>query len=274
MPYKEGFVMNMFLREMKAHQKSLIFWCIGVILMVTTGMSKYTSMSGSRDTMNELMADMPKSLQAIMGTGVFDLSKASGYYGVLFLYLVLMATIHSVLLGANIISKEERDKTSEFLYVKPVSRRKIISSKLAAALSNIVVINMITFISSILILAKYSNGEEGLIGDVGILMVGMFLLQLLFMVIGTGFAAVMRNPKRASSIATGTLLVTFILSIAIDLNEKLDVLKYFSPFKYFEAKNLMYGGGLEGVFVILTVVLITILLIVTYLFFSKRDLKI
>jgi ABC-2 type transport system permease protein len=266
--------MNLFLRELKAHQKSLIFWCIGVILMVLTGMSKYTSMSGSGESMNKLMADMPKSLQAIMGTGVFDLSKASGYYGVLFLYLVMIATIHSVLLGANIISKEERDRTSEFLFVKPVSRVKIISMKLAAALINIVIINIITLISSIMIIAKYSNGEEGIIGDVGILMVGMFLLQLLFMVIGTGLASVLKNPKRASSIATGVLLLTFILSIAIDLNEKLLALKYLSPFKYFEAKNLMYGGGFEEVFVTLTVVLIAVLLVVTYVFFSKRDLKV
>jgi ABC-2 type transport system permease protein len=266
--------MNIFLREMKAHQKSLIFWCIGVILMVTTGMAKYTSMSGSGESMNELMSDMPKSLQAIMGTGVFDLSKASGYYGVLFLYLLMMATIHAVLLGANIISKEERDKTSEFLFVKPVSRKKIISLKLAAALSNIVVINIITLISSILILAKYSNGEEEVIGDVGILMVGMFQLQLLFMVIGTGLAAVMKNPKRASYISTGILLLTFILSIAIDLNEKLEFLKYLTPFKYFEAKNIMYDGGFEGVFVTLTVGFITILLIVTYRFFSNKDLNI
>jgi ABC-2 type transport system permease protein len=266
--------MNLFLREMKAHQKSLIFWCIGMILMVTTGMTKYTSMSGSGESMNALMADMPKSLQAIMGTGVFDLSKASGYYGVLFLYLLMIATIHAVLIGANIISKEERDKTSEFLFVKPISRKKIITLKLAAALSNIVVINIITLLSSILILAKYSNGEEGVISDVGILMLGMFLLQLLFMVIGTGLAAVMKNPKKASSFSTGILLLTFLLSIAIDLNEKLEVLKYLSPFKYFEAKNLMYGGGLEGVFVALTLIMIVVLLVVTYVLFSKRDLKI
>jgi ABC-2 type transport system permease protein len=242
--------------------------------MVLTGMSKYTSMSGSGESMNELMADMPKSLQAIMGTGVFDLSKASGYYGVLFLYLVLIATIHSVLLGANIISKEERDKTSEFLFVKPVSRLKIITMKLTAALFNIVILNIATLISSILIILRFRKGEEGILGDVGILMVGMFLLQLLFLAIGTGLAAVLKNPKRASSLSTAVLLLTFILSIAIDLNEKLGILKYLSPFKYFEAKNLMYGGGFEGVFVTITVVLITVLLVGTYVFFTKRDLKV
>ena len=109
--------------------------------------------------MNELFAQMPKSMQTIFGIGTFDLSKASGYYGMLFLYLLLMATIHAAMLGADIISKEERDKTSEFLLVKPISRNKIITSKLLAALINIIIFNIITLVSSIIIVGKYSKGE-------------------------------------------------------------------------------------------------------------------
>ncbi|MGO4269064.1 hypothetical protein AB4Z22_04335 [Paenibacillus sp. TAF58] len=73
-------------------------------------------------------------------------------------------------------------------------------------------------------------------------MVGMFILQLLFMVTGTSIAAVLKNSKKAASLSTGILRITFILSIAIDLNEKLESLKYLTPFKYYEAKNIMYGG--------------------------------
>lgn len=265
--------MNIISRELKAHRKSLIIWAFGILLMVGSGMSKYAGMSGSGQSMNDLMSEMPKSLQAIMGVGALDLSKASGYYGVLYLYLIVMATIHAVMIGANIIAKEERDKTAEFLFVKPVSRKKIITSKMVAASINIVIFNIITFVSSILVINQYSNGEEGVAGEVSILMLGMFILQLLFLVIGTGLAAVMKNPKRASSIATGILLLTFILSIAIDLNEKLDVLKYITPFKYFEAKSMMYGGGFDTVYVLLSIVLIVSLTFVTYFFFQKRDLK-
>ena len=60
-----------------------------------------------------------------------------------------MATIHAAMLGATIIAKEERDKTSEFLFAKPVLRSTIITAKLLAAFVNIVVFNLITFISLI-----------------------------------------------------------------------------------------------------------------------------
>ncbi|MDR4950143.1 ABC transporter permease subunit [Neobacillus cucumis] len=265
--------MNIFLKELKSHRKSLIFWSIGVFLMVLSGMNKYANLYSSKQSMNDLMADMPKSLQVIMGVGSLDLSRASGYYGMLFVYLLLMATIHAAMLGAGIIAKEERDKTSEFLFAKPISRTNVITAKLAAALFNIVVFNLVTLVSSIVIVAKYSKGED-VNSDIIILMVAMFILQLLFMMMGSAIAAFKKKSKKAASLSAGVLLLTFILSVAIDLNESMKSLKYLSPFKYFEAKNVMYGGRLEPVFCFISCLLIVAFTIITYLFYKKRDLNI
>ncbi|MFD0621382.1 ABC transporter permease subunit [Paenibacillus sp. GCM10027629] len=267
--------MNLWIREMKAHRKSLILWCIGIVAMVGASMSKYAglSMSGSGESMNELMADMPKSLQAVMGVGTFDLSKASGYYGAIFIYLLLMATIHAAMLGANILSKEERDKTAEFLLVKPISRSQMLTIKLLAALTQLVIFNLVMLGSSILLVNPYSHGES-VNQDIMLLMVGMFLLQLLFLGIGLAIAGVSRYPKRAVSISTAILLITFILSIAIDISGNIDWMKYLTPFKYFDAKHVMYGGGLDGRFIGLTALILVGSLILTYVGYNKRDLHV
>lgn len=264
--------MNIFLREMKAYRKSIIFWSIGIIFLLASGMAKYKA-TASNGEINELFAEMPKSFQAIVGSGAFDLSKASGYFGLLVLYLFLMATIHAAMLGASIIAKEERDKTAEFIFAKPISRTSVILYKLLSALMNVLIFNVVSWISSVLFVGKYSNGEQ-VNGDIAIVMVGMFILQLLFLVIGTAIASVSKNTKKAASYSTGILLLTFILSIAIDLNEKIDSLKYLSPFKYFEAKNIMYGGGFDIAFVTISFVLIITLTFVTFLFYNKRDLHV
>ena len=263
--------MNIFLREMKANRLSLILWCVGVLFMVATGMGKYTSLSDTGTSLNALMADMPKSLQAIMGTNSLDLSSVIGYYGLLYLYLVVMAGIHASMLGANIISKEERDKTVEFLLVKPISRSQMITSKLLAAFVNIVMFNVITFILSIVMVQQYAGGEE-VVGDISMMMLGMLILQLIFLVIGTAIAAVHKNSKKAATLSTGILLVTFILSIAVNMNSKLENLKYFTPFKYFEASRLM-SEGFEVVYIILSILLIILLTVVTYIFYAKRDVR-
>ncbi|PKM86790.1 MAG: ABC transporter [Firmicutes bacterium HGW-Firmicutes-12] len=265
--------MNVFMREIKANRKVLIIWSIGMILLIASGMGKYAGLSASGQAINDFLAQMPESLKAIMGMGTFDLTKATGYYGVLFIYLAMMATIHATMLGANIISKEERDKTAEFLFIKPISRNKIITSKLLASLVNILIFNLVTFVSSILMVQKYSKGEA-VIGDITKLMIGMLILQLIFLSIGTAIAAKSKHPKTAPSLATGILLFTFILSIAIDLNSRIEILKYFTPFKYFDAKNLMYAQGFEPIYVILSGVIIAILFRVTYIFYISRDLKV
>lgn len=265
--------MNIFIREMKAHGKSLILWSIGMLFMIVAGMGKFSSYSGSGQSITEIMDKIPKTLKAILGFGDLDVTKASGFYGTLFLYLLVMVTIHASMLGANIISKEERDKTTEFLMVKPVSRTRVVTAKLLAALANVVILNIVTLVLSIAIVSKYSNGEA-ITGDIQILMAGMFILQLLFLSIGAGIASISKNPKASASAATTVLLVAFLLSMIVDMNSRLEGLKYITPFKYFEAQNVMYGGGLDPVFVILSFAIITILVCVTYVFYKKRDLRV
>jgi ABC-2 type transport system permease protein len=200
--------MNIFFREMKANRKSLILWLAGLLFMVVGGMGKYGGASASGQSMNDLVQQMPRAMQAIIGVGSFDLSTVSGYYGMLFIFLVLMGTIHAAMLGANIISKEQRDRTSEFLFVKPLSRFKIITWKLAAAIANLVIFNIVTGVLSVT-MVNYYNKSEAITGDIVKLMVGMFILQIMFMLIGTGIAAVSKNTNLAASAATGILLGTY-----------------------------------------------------------------
>lgn len=265
--------MNVFLREMKSSWKSLLIWSISILVLVASGMSKFGTMNASGQSINQLVADMPRSLQALLGLGSLDLTKAIGYYGVLFLYLLLMAGIHALLLGANLIAKEERDKTAEFLLTKPIPRWKIVSAKLLAALVNILVFYLVTLVSSIQVVAYYNkNGSET--GHVVLLLTGMLLLQLLFLFLGTGMAAISKRPKSAAGAGTVVLLLTFILSIMIDLNSKLDGLKFLTPFKYYEAKTVLKDGALDPEFVGLSLVLTLLLGLATYFFFNKRDMSV
>jgi ABC-2 type transport system permease protein len=241
--------------------------------MVAGGMGKYSGYAAGGQTMNELINQMPKAVQAIININYFDLSKASGFYGALFPYLVIMAVIHAAMLGSNIISKEERDKTAEFLFVKPVSRSKVITSKLAASFVNILILNIITLASSISVVGYLAKGEA-INHDIFILMVGMLILQLIFFFMGTGIASFSKNPHIAPPLSTGILLAAFVISKAIDINTQFDILKYFTPFKYYEAKDLMYGGGFDAVYLIISFLLIAVFAGLTYTFYKKRDLNI
>jgi ABC-2 type transport system permease protein len=266
--------MNIFIKELKSYRNGLFFWSLGMFVLVVSGMAKFAAYSASGpQSITDLMAQFPKSIQVIFGLEGFDLTKASGFYGVIFLYIALMATVHAVLIGTDIISKEERDKTSEFLFVKPISRAKVITGKLLAGLINIIILNIVTWVSSIYFVNYFGKGE--IVGNnIQILMFGLFMLQLLFFVIGFAVASISKKSKTAPSVATAILLVTFILSFLVNLNPSLDKLKYLLPYKYFDAHTLMASGYLDPVYTIITLLLITLLLIFSYIYYPKRDLDV
>ncbi|WP_342515137.1 ABC transporter permease subunit [Sporosarcina sp. FSL K6-1522] len=264
--------MNVFKREMKASWKSLVFWSIGLVFIVGSGMGKYAALEGSGDSINELLGQMPASLRAIFGIGSLDVSTVVGYYGLLYLYLLIMAGIHAAMLGSTIISKEERDKTAEFLFVKPISRTTVISAKLAAAVAIVIIFNGITLISSIIFVDGVNEGAP-ITSEIMWLMGGMFMLQLLFLFFSTAIAACVRNSKLAIPISTGVLLVTFLLSVGMELTSKLDKLRYATPFKYFEAKTILHDGGYDMSFVVLSCLLMAVFMVMTYGFYRQRDLS-
>lgn len=147
--------MNIYIRELKAHRKSLVIWSVSMALMVAGGMGEYSAgMGAGAEGFNDLVDTLPQSLQKIFGVGVFDLSNILDYFGVLFIYLALIAAVHAAMLGAGIISKEEREKTAEFLMVKPVSRTKIITSKMFASVTIVLVFNIVTAVTSYIMLME------------------------------------------------------------------------------------------------------------------------
>lgn len=262
--------MNVFKRELKFYRKGLVFWCLGMAILIWSSAVKYNTLQSAGQSITDLIGQFPQSVQTIFGLTGFDLTTQSGFYGVMYMYIALTATIHAVMLGAGILSKEERDRTSEFLYVKPITRGKVVSAKLLAGLVNILVINIFTFALSVLLFSK----DPGFINDIFVLMVGLLFLQVIFFFVGTTMAAISRRPKLSASMASAVLLATFITTYLINFDANLDFLKYVTPFKYFDAKDILASGYLDLVYVSISVVIVVIMTIVTYRSYNGRDLDV
>jgi len=265
--------MNIYIRELKAHRKSLLIWCAGMIFLVAAGMGKYSAGAAAGDnSMNELMTQMPKSLQNLFGVGVFDLTIALDFFGILFLYILFLAAIHAVMLGSGIISKEERDRTAEFLLVKPVSRKKILTAKLLASVTILLIFFLVTYAVSYAILSYYSKGmafENGLMK----LMASFGAIQLLFLSVGAFFAGIFKNPKRSVAAGTAVMMIMYLLAVIADIVENLNFLKYLTFFKYYDAKDIL-KGSYSLVYPVISAAAIALLIYGAYHYYQKRDMKI
>jgi ABC-2 type transport system permease protein len=240
--------------------------------LIGSSIAKFAAYSGNGQSIADLLKGFPKSFQILFGLNGFDMTTVQGYVGVTFMYIALMATIHAVLLGSGIISKEERDKTSEFLLSKPISRTKVITAKLLAGVFNIGVLNLATYFSLIYFTGIFNKGDVPST-YIGLLAIGLLFMQMIFFFLGAVVAAVVKRPKSAGSMASAVLLGTFILMFFINLNSSLDNLKYLTPFKYFDAKDILASNSVSGVYIIITVVLVTVMIFTTYIAYNRRDLS-
>lgn len=264
--------MNIILRELKARRKSIFFWSIAMFLMVAAGMNKFSGFEKSGQGA-EVFKAFPKGLAAAFGLGRVDLDSAIGWFAMLFMYLIVLSAIHASLLGAGILAEEEQDKTAEFLYSKPISRGTVITRKLLAALTLVFILNIVTLVSSITLVEAFNKGASAN-KKIFLMMIGMFVVQIIFMVIGTTAAAIARKPKYAAPAASGIMFATFFLSLWLDITEKLPNLKYLTPFKYFDAKAIAKKAGLDPVFIAISLFIIGGMVVATYVLFEKRDLRI
>lgn len=250
---------------------ALLFWSLGVIAYLLAAMSKFQGYSRSGTSITEIFNSLPAGLRTYFGVNALDLQTAGGFFaGIAILYLSVMLGVHAVLLGSGIISKEETERTIEFLLTKPVSRNRVLFTKLLAALTIIVTLNIITLVSSVITVAAFNEGPS-INGDIVFLMPSIFFIQLFFLIIGASFAAIMRRPKRAGMFSAAVLMATYIISAFVDVTDKFGFLKYTTPYQYFDPKTIFSEGRYNLTYITITLAIVTILLVVSRFAYKNRD---
>lgn len=265
--------MNMFFREVRIHIRPLVIWSLVMLFYIFVAMVKFDASLAAGESMAKLIEAMPRIFQSMLGLGYFDLNTPIGYFGAAYLYLMLFGAIHGGMLGASILAAEERDKTSEFLMVRPVTRSRVISAKLSASALLILLFNVVVYVVSVLVLNSYGDGAVFFF-EVLKLSSGFLAVEVIFFSIGFFFSSILKNPKFAPSLTAFVLMAALIFSVLGEYLESLSFLRYFSPFSYFDAKMLLGLTSLNLPMLVLGLLLPLVLLPLSYYFYNRRDLNI
>ena len=264
--------MNIFFRELKANLKSLFIWGGIVILFVSIGIAKFSAYEGNPELL-AVLDGLPPGLLAAFNINAFNLTTITGFFGVMFAYFALLLSIAAVMWGSDIISKEERDKTVEFSLTLPVPRGRLITAKTMAAVVNCIGLLIITWVVLLANVSKYQPDSK-FYAFLALSMLALFIQQMIFLTAGVFLGCMMKHYKQASSVAISLLLGTYFLSIIVGLNEDLEFLQYFTPFKYFNPATMLHEAKLDMTFVGLSVGIIAACMVGAYVSYSKRDLYI
>ena len=257
-------------RELIASWKALLFWTLGLLLFGAIGFYEYGALLGAQGGVTALFDRMPRILKVTFGFGSLPITSPEGYYACMFLYSCCFAYTHAALLGASLLIKEERGRTVDFLFTRPMTRTRILAGKLLSGVLMVLWISAVTWGSSLMFYLPQLE-DTAFAADIHLTTIGMLLTQLLFLFAGFFFAAVLKNAKRAPQVAALLVLGSFLLSVLLELSEPPAWADLFSPFRFFSAAGVL-TGGVRPLFAVVTVLLLAVFGVSAFRAYGRRDL--
>lgn len=264
--------MRIYLHELKTSLKSLFIWTGSLALLIFIAVAKYSAFAGNPESL-AILDSMPPAMLDALNMRVFNLTSLTGFYGVMFTYFALIGGMAAAMWGSEVISKEERDRTVEFSLVLPVSRKKVVTAKLLAALTDCILFVLFTWIISIIAVRSYQPDQE-FYDFLRLEMLAMYLIELIFLSVGVLMGCAMKKYKHAGSTAIGLILVAYFLFVLSRMHAKLDFFRFLTPFRYYDPADFIKTGNFESVYLLLTTVIVFVSLLSAYWIYDKRDLYI
>jgi len=262
--------MNMFLHELKAYRKSTITWTLTLVGLIILFLSMFPAISQEAEAFKKLMEGFPEEIRLALGLSVENIGSILGFYSYVFLYISLFGAIQAMILGVSILSKEVREKTADFLLTKPVTRTQIVTSKLLAAFTSLLITNVF-YLGAATMMATLVETKEYSTKVLLLLSLTLFFLQLFFLAMGILISLAVPKIKSVLSISLGTVFAFFIIGALVSTTGD-EALRYLTPFKYFDFAYIMQNSSYESSFMMVAIAFIVIAITASYLIYSKRDI--
>lgn len=262
--------MNMFLHELKAYRKSTITWTLTLVGLIILFLSMFPAISQEAEAFKKLMEGFPEEIRLALGLSVENIGSILGFYSYVFLYISLFGAIQAMILGVSILSKEVREKTADFLLTKPVTRTQIVTSKLLAAFTSLLITNVF-YLGAATMMASLVETKEYSTKIFLLLSLTLFFLQLFFLALGILISLAVPKIKSVLSISLGTVFAFFIIGALVSTTGD-EALRYLTPFKYFDFTYIVQNSSYESSFIMVTIAFIVIAITASYLIYSKRDI--
>lgn len=262
--------MNIFVREVKNSAASMIYWTLAMIFFIFMFMLMYPSLSQETAILEKVFDSFPVELRRALGISMLNLSSLLGFYGFIFIYVLLIGSIYAMKSGISILSEELRSRTADFLLVKPVSRTTIVSAKALTVLFHLVVQNILFMLFSFLIVRSYNNAS--LHGTTFLLInLSLFQVQLFFAALGLFLAVIMKRIKTVLPITLGVVFGFFVIQM---INQSLNdpKLAYITPFSYFDVARIIQNAGYDLSFLSINLLLVFLWTVLTYFIYLKKDM--
>lgn len=262
--------MNMFLHELKSLRKATLIWTCAIIALAALYFAIYPGIADDAADFKKLLGAYPAPVRAALGISLDNITSILGFYSMVFSFITLCGAIQAMNLGVSILSKEARERTADFLLVKPVSRRAIVSAKLLAAFTMLLATDVLYYTAASIFANSVKTAD---FSNKLFLMINltMFFIQLIFLAVGMAISVFFSKLKSVLPISLGVVFGFYIVG-AIIATGKDDAVRFISPFKYFDLSYIIKNSSYEGPYLIAGAAIVLVAIVTTYLVYIKKDI--
>ena len=261
--------MTIIKHELRRGKTSFFIWTGILSFMLAVCVFLYPEMKSQMSEINDMFSSMG-SFTSAFGMDRLNFGSLTGYYAVeCGNVLGLGGAFFAALCAVGILSKEEKDKTAEFLLSHPISRMRIVTEKLIAVLIQITAMNV--FVFALCICSMAIVGESIPLKEMILLHLAYLILQLEIAGICFGISAFLK--KGSIGIGLGIAAILYLLNIISNITESAEFLKYITPFGYCEGSDIVSDGCLDTAKILIGAGICVVGIVAAYMKYTKKDIN-
>lgn len=254
--------------ELKQGRTAFLVWAGVIAALLGICIFLFPEMKEEMDTVSEMFASMG-AFTAAFGMDKLNFGTLTGYYAIeCGNVLGLGGAFYAAIIATDVLSKEERVHTADFLLTHPLGRVRVMTEKLASVLIRIVLLNLLIYGISVLSMAAV--GEAIPWKEVNLLHLAYFLMQLELAGICFGISAFLR--RGSVSIGLGIAALMYFMNLIANITESAKDLKYLTPFGFCDGALIAAEGKLDGVVLAAGMALGALGILAAYLKYPKKDI--
>jgi len=262
--------MVIFRNELKQIKKITIIWSLILSFLIIIALPVYIDMVSGGSIPIDSNAD--NSFFESIGTSMEVLTTPIGMYSFLTFFMLVAFSIYAMNLGLNIMTKEYKQSSADFLLTKPYSRKTIYFSKMLAAALSIIVIGLFYLIASVIAM-NLSIDSDFDITTLGLIALPIILIPLLYLLFGMLIGSVFPKIRTTIIISTGIVFMSYANG-SVSRIAGIDILRYLSPLHYFNSSLAIKNNLYELNFTFFFIVVCVVLILGGYQIFKKKDIAI
>ena len=260
--------MTLVKHELRQSKISFLIWTAAIGFLLAVCVFLFPEIKKEMGSMSKVFSSMG-SFTAAFGMDKLNFGTLSGYYAIeCGNVLGLGGAFYAALCAVSILSKEEKDRTAEFLLTHPVSRVRIITEKLAAVLIQITALDLIIYAISAASMAAI--GEDIPWTEISLLHLSYYIMQLELACICFGISAFLR--KGSTGIGLGIAAVMYFLNLIANISESVKFLKYITPFGYCDGADIVSDVKLDVTKIAIGTAIGVIFVTAGYIKYTKKDI--